>query len=95
MSILIKGMEMPKDGRITLQIGADGAVYKVISCAIIAEKYEKNLEVVELPPHGRLIDADALKQKKKHSNEFAENIVSVAEIDWMPTIIEEEGIEDG
>ena len=41
-------------------------------------------------PHGRLIDADALKQRKKHSNEFAENVVSVAEIDWMPTIIEEE-----
>ena len=34
----------------------------------------------------RLIDADELKKKKKHSQEFAENVVSVAEIDWMPTI---------
>lgn len=39
--------------------------------------------------HGRLIDADALKTKKKHSyNEFYENVVSVAEIDWAETIIE-------
>lgn len=34
----------------------------------------------------RLIDADELKKKKKHSHEFAENIVSVAEIDWQPTV---------
>lgn len=34
----------------------------------------------------RLIDADKLKGKKKHSKEFAENIVSVAEIDWQPTV---------
>lgn len=35
---------------------------------------------------GRMIDADELKKKKKHSKEFAENIVSVAEIDWQPTV---------
>ena len=34
----------------------------------------------------RLIDADELKKKKKHSKEFAENVVSVAEIDWQPTV---------
>ena len=34
----------------------------------------------------RLIDADELKKKKKHSTEFAENVVSVAEIDWQPTV---------
>ena len=34
----------------------------------------------------RLIDANELKKKKKHSKEFAENIVSVAEIDWQPTV---------
>ena len=34
----------------------------------------------------KLIDADELKKKKKHSKEFAENIVSVAEIDWQPTV---------
>lgn len=34
----------------------------------------------------RLIDADELKQKKVYSHERHENIVAVAEIDWMPTI---------
>ena len=59
--ILIRGMEMPKDGRITIQIGADGAVYFVEKCTIMAEKYEKSSHAVPLPAgHGRLIDADAL-----------------------------------
>lgn len=92
MGVYIKDLEMPKDGRITLQIGADGAVYKVISCAIIAEKYEKNLEVVELPPHGRLIDADAIKFKYGIYDEYYEKIkmVSKSDIEDMPTIIEAE-----
>ena len=35
----------------------------------------------------RLIDADALKKKKKHSHkEFFENVVSVYDIDNAPTI---------
>ena len=34
----------------------------------------------------RLIDADALKEKKVYSLERHEKIVPVAEIDWMPTI---------
>ena len=34
----------------------------------------------------RLIDADALKTKKRYSAEFHENVVAVAEIDWMPNI---------
>ena len=34
----------------------------------------------------RLIDADALKERKVYSVERHEKIVPVAEIDWMPTI---------
>ena len=34
----------------------------------------------------RLIDADALKEKKVYSYERHEKIVPVAEIDWSPTI---------
>ena len=34
----------------------------------------------------RLIDADALKTKKVYSKERHENVVPVAEIDWMPTV---------
>ena len=34
----------------------------------------------------RLVDADALKEKKVYSHERHEKIVPVAEIDWSPTI---------
>lgn len=34
----------------------------------------------------RLIDVDALKEKKVYSHERHEKIVFVVEIDWMPTI---------
>lgn len=56
--VLIKNIEMPKEGRLTLQISADGAVYVVNSCRITAETY--TTDAVPIPPHGRLIDADAL-----------------------------------
>lgn len=38
--------------------------------------------------HGRLIDADELKEHKYHDNHRYENAVAVAYIDWAPTIIE-------
>lgn len=86
--VLIKGMEMPKDDYVVMTLYPNGNCYLYYKgCGGIA----KTAKVIEVPPHGRLIDADALKQKKKHSTEFAENVVSVAEIDWMPTIIEAEG----
>lgn len=57
MSILIKDMEMPKEGRLTLQISADGAVYVVDSCSITAETY--TTDAVPVPPHGALMDRDS------------------------------------
>ena len=67
MGLCIDGMEMPKEGRITIQIGADGAVYTVSSCKITAEKYEEKYQVIEFPePHGRLIDADAMLMRINH-----------------------------
>lgn len=66
--ILIRGMEMPKDGRITIQIGADGAVYFVEKCTIMAEKYEKSSHAVPLPEgHGRLIDAGSLYDRLENT----------------------------
>ena len=38
--------------------------------------------------HGRLIDADELKKHKYHDNDKCENAVSIAQVDWQPTIIE-------
>ena len=83
MSILIN-MEMPKNERyVDVRIFADGRA----TTAAGERPFYKEMDVIELPPHGRLIDADELKKHKKHSEEFAENIVAVAQIDWMPTVI--------
>lgn len=52
MSILIKNMEMPKRGEtITVTICDDGLVFE--------EYYKGVFNAVSVPPHGRLIDADA------------------------------------
>ena len=83
MGIYIKGIEMPTEGTVIAIYKLDGKFYASVHGTELCP-------IVTVPSHGRLIDADALKEKKKHSNEFAENVVSVAEIDWMPTVIETE-----
>lgn len=53
MSILIKGMEMPKKYPVTVTIFPDGiSVVKTIS----GRRFTAT--AVPVPPHGRLIDAD-------------------------------------
>ena len=88
MSVLIKGMEMPEEGRLTLQISADGAVYVVNSCSITAETY--TTDAVPVPPHGRLIDADAL-ERRTHYDDFDCLVLDASDINDAPTIIEAEG----
>jgi hypothetical protein len=59
MSILIHGMEMPKDGYIDVRLFFDGWAH------IPTDEppyYNKAFEAIELPPHGRLIDADAMER---------------------------------
>lgn len=58
MSLIIKDMKMPKAGRLTLQISTEGSVYIVNHCNITTETYMTT--AVSIPPHGRLIDADAM-----------------------------------
>lgn len=53
-------MKLPKEGRITIEIGSDGAVYSVTKRDIWSEKYESDFPAYEIPPHGKLKDADAL-----------------------------------
>lgn len=105
--ILIRGMEMPKDDRITIQIGADGAVYFVEEYTILAEKYEKSSQAVPLPEgHGDLIDRDALKKRTPMVIDYSAggfgtdgSIRPVRgygdwQIDQAPTIVPAEGVND-
>ena len=56
--ILIKGMEMPKNNEsIKVFIITSEGVFLMVD-----EGKGKKLDAVEVPPHGRLIDADALKK---------------------------------
>lgn len=82
MGVYIKGIKMPKEGRLTLQISADGAVYVVNSCSIAAETY--TTDAVHVPSHGRLIDADALVHSYYHAPSFS-NLCRA--INAAPTII--------
>ena len=64
MSILIKGMKMPKDSYyIDIRLFSDGWAH------ISTDEppyYNRAFEAIELPPHGRLIDAGALRQAMYH-----------------------------
>ena len=56
MSILIKGHFLPKDREhYLIQINADGTIYDAVGRGIVGV-------AVELPPHGPLIDLDALNE---------------------------------
>ena len=57
--ILIKGMEMPEDGVYWCEIGVAG----YIATITIHGEERKSFHLVPVPPHGRLIDADALAQQ--------------------------------
>ena len=56
MGIYIKGMEMPKNEPLLVKINPDGSV------STTAKNGYKKYQAVPVPPHGRLIDADALEK---------------------------------
>lgn len=106
MSVLIKGMGMPRDCG-ECRFGYDGKCFAVspIHRFFVGDTFECPL--IEIPPHGRLIDADALmdgwmhlRDAIKYGNKNAEQqrhsystmmMYEIAnEIDDAPTIIEAE-----
>lgn len=64
MSIYIKGMNFPPEGcRVIIAVDGDGVVYRMrINGDYIFEQSDKR-EAIEIPPHGRLVDADAMAAK--------------------------------
>lgn len=90
MDILIKNMEMPKDDEnLTIVIEADGSVWQKIGTSAY---FCTCGEAIELPPHGRLIDADKLK--KDNPSHMDADVPYVTEvtveeiIDDAPTVLE-------
>lgn len=82
MSILIKDMEMPKSCMNCMFCGFAGADCELDLCQITgnAQKHIPHSKMpdcplIEVPPHGRLIDADALKVRdgwQRDSKYFAQ-----------------------
>lgn len=64
MSILIKGMEMPHNCFLCpLSVMNGERVYcEVTKDEVLRAKIAQDCPLIELPPHGRLIDADALME---------------------------------
>ena len=56
MSVLICGMEMPKNAPLIVKINPDGSV------STTAKNGYKKYEAVPVPPHGRLGDLDELEK---------------------------------
>lgn len=91
--ILIKGMEMPKEGNVHLIIGEDGVVSEKIG-----SMYHVTTEAIELPPHGDLKDYDFIgnkmsntyeKNKDKWNPNFADGFIyALKMLDKAPTIVE-------
>ena len=97
MSVLIKGMEMPKScWRCTLshlyEKPRKMLVCKITHEEVLRHKIDSNCPLISVPPHGRLIDADALlKPKNQHVDVLADEwYVTVRTIETAPTILEAE-----
>ena len=90
MGVYIKGMEMPRRGMV-VNIYGDGRVTNHF------DEFGKTIgKAVPVPPHGRLIDADALHYSRiriAHNDGTIGGynaVVMSAEIKDAPTIIEAE-----
>ena len=97
MSVLIKGMEMPKDCA-RCQFG-DGYACFATGYIVQDEEWETKrasfCPLIQLPPHGRLIDADALiTDVRKHSESYFADDFAHEWVDIQPTIIEAEGVSE-
>jgi len=74
MSILIKGMKMPRNCFVcplSVVVG-ERLVCEVTRDEVLRWKIDFNCPLIELPPHGRLIDADALMQEFDKSQKSAD-----------------------
>lgn len=93
MSVLIKGMEIPKEGYVDVRLFSDGRATTQTG----EYPFYREMEITNvIEPHGRLIDADALLSQYKGNiwtakTDYAEGLRDVAnDIKQAPTIIEAE-----
>lgn len=92
MSIILKGIDMPKEGEhIVTLIKSNGkcSYWKQETEYGICEPMQ-TVEATQIPtPHGRLIDADALKESIEEVDRPS-GYTALVHIQYAPTIIEAE-----
>lgn len=88
MSIYIHGMDMPTKENTVILISPYGDVW-MIGDMPNEDTHLAKAKAISVSKHGRLIDADALKENWCVT-ELGNKVVEVAEIDGAPTIIEAE-----
>ena len=106
MSVIVKGMEMPKNCAYCplseyrnssildcKQIGTVGTAFRDNN---VLKRRHPNCPLIEVPtPHGRLIDADILKEVLERNFGHTGGASVLAQlIDARPTVIEAEGSEE-
>ena len=95
MSLLIRGMEMPKDC-IVCPFGWNGCNHQQVF--VYMGERPSGCPLVPVPPHGDLIDRDALMKSESPIGKMmtfgGQYVFTENEIKKAPTIIEAEG-EDG
>ena len=96
MSIYIKGMEMPDYGYVCLKVFANGEVLMTKEhrgALVITGIKDKVGTAAPVPPHGRLIDADALMSNAEYKGKH--DILTAYDVVAAPTIIPAEEAHNG
>ena len=97
MSILIRGMEMPKNCK-ECDLYIEGACYAKgyrDYRRIMDKSKPDDCPLIELPPHGRLGDLDKLYAMVNEADDYGADIADVLRlIIDAPTVIEAEGETD-
>ena len=99
MSILIKGVTKPTDCILCPMFRGAWQMCGLLNREVHPKGTPKNCPMVELPPHGRLIDADIAEvivtDEKDEVGGFLDGILYAA--DWIanqPTVIEAEEVSE-
>ncbi len=102
MGVYIKGMEMPPNCflcKLSFMSGERLFCSAMKNEEVLRAKIDSNCPLIELPPHGRLIDGDALENEvqmrlsecNKYDNQFQKPYEVMRAITLAPTVIESEG----
>lgn len=102
MSVIVKGMEMPKNCeecmvyvRYKTWSGDHGCFCGLTKRDVInSKKIEDLCPLIEIPPHGKLIDADRLLTDRMKSKYYhlpnGDIAIPIIDIEHAPTVLEEE-----